>query len=219
MPLRSAPKRGRTGSRRKERQSGAKAVFLNIPYDHKFRDLYLAYIVGVSALGLAPFATLGIPGDRRLDRIFSLIRSCKYSIHDLSRVEVDAVPPRTPRFNMPLELGLAVAWKRLGARSHNWFVFESRLRRAEKSCSDISGTDIYIHDADVKGVFRQLRNALVRPSNQPTVPQMTAIYQELKPVVRRILRNAGTNDIYEAQVFSEIRVAARQLSLKHITVQ
>ena len=217
MPLKSVPRRGRTGTRRKRRQSGAKAVFLNIPYDHKFRELYLAYIVGVSALGLAPFATLGIPGDRRLDRIFSLIKSCKYSIHDLSRVEIDAGPPRTPRFNMPLELGLAVAWKRLGARSHSWFIFESQLRRAEKSCSDVSGTDIYIHDANVRGVFRQLRNALVRPSNQPTVPQMAAIYEELKPVVRRILKNAGTNDIYEAQVFSEIRVAARQLSLKRIT--
>ncbi len=216
MPSKDVPRRERTGTRLRRRQSGAKAVFLNIPYDQKFRDLYLAYIVGASALGLFPFATLGIPGDRRLDRIFSLIQSCKYSIHDLSRVEVDAVPPRTPRFNMPLELGLAIAWKRLGSKSHNWFIFESKLRRAEKSCSDINGTDIYIHDGDVKGIFRQLRNALVRPNNQPTVPQMISIYEELRPVVRRILKNAGTNDVYEAQVFSEIRLAARQLALKHI---
>jgi hypothetical protein len=173
----------------------------------------LAYVVGVSALGLVPFATLGLPGDRRLDRIFSLIHSCKYSIHDLSRVEVDAGPPRTPRFNMPLELGLAIAWKRVGSASHTWFIFESQLRRAEKSCSDISGTDVYIHGADVRGVFR---NALVRPDSQPTVPQMTAIYEELKPVVRRILRNAGTNDVYQAQVFAEIRLAAQQLAAKHI---
>lgn len=216
MPSRRLPGRGPTSSRLTGPQRNAKAVFLNIPYDHKFKHLYLAYIVGVSALGLVPFATLGIPGDRRLDRIFSVMRSCKYSIHDLSRVEVDAGPPRTPRFNMPLELGLAIAWQRVGSPLHRWFVFESELRRAEKSCSDISGTDVYIHAAEVMGVFRQLRNALVRPNNQPTVPQMNAIYEELKPVVRRILRNAGTNDVYEAQVFSEISLAAQQLSSKHL---
>lgn len=192
MPSRSAPKREHTSSRPRGRQSSARAVFLNLPYDQRFKHLYLAYIVGVSALGLVPFATLGIPGDRRMDRIFSLMESCKYSIHDLSRVEVDASPPRTPRFNMPLELGLAIALQRLGSQSHNWFIFESLLRRAEKSCSDISGTDVYIHQAEVEGVFRQLRNALVRPNNQPTVPQMAAIYADLKPVVRRILRDAGT---------------------------
>jgi hypothetical protein len=216
MPSRRPPGREHISSRPRRRRSSAKAVFLNIPYDHKFKHLYLAYIVGVSALGLAPFATLGIPGDRRLDRILSLIQSCKYSIHDLSRVEVDAGPPRTPRFNMPLELGLAIAWKRLGSPSHSWFIFESQLRRAEKSCSDISGTDVYIHDAEVRGVFRQLRNALVRPDHQPTVPQMFAIYEELKPIVRRILRNAGTKDVYEAQVFAEIGLAAQQLASQHI---
>ena len=216
MPSRRLPRRGHTSFRSRGRQSGVKAVFLNIPYDHKFKHLYLAYIVGVSALGLVPFATLGIPGDRRLDRIFSLMQSCKYSIHDLSRVEVDTGPLRTPRFNMPLELGLAIAWQRVGSASHSWFVFVSQLRRAEKSCSDISGTDIYIHAAEVRGVFRQLRNALVRPNNQPTMPQMIAIYEALKPIVRRILRNAGTNDVYEAQVFSEISLAAQQLSSKHL---
>lgn len=117
---------------------------------------------------------------------------------------------------MPLELGLAIAWNRAGSASHSWFVFESQLRRAEKSCSDINGTDVYIHGADIRGVFRELRNALVRPTSQPTVPQMTSIYEELKPVIRQILRNGGTKDVYEAQVFAEIRLAAQQLAAKHI---
>lgn len=69
------------------------AVFLNIPYDDRFRRQYLAYIVGLSQLGLQPRATLGIPGgERRLDRILALIQSCRYSIHDLSRVEIDRNP-------------------------------------------------------------------------------------------------------------------------------
>ena len=85
-------------------------VFLNIPYDTKFDRLFRAYICGISAFGLVPRATLEIPGGaRRLDRILELIRSCAYAVHDLSRVELDAHKPRTPRFNMPFELGLSVA--------------------------------------------------------------------------------------------------------------
>ena len=87
------------------------ACFLNIPYDQQFEKLYLAYIVGLTALGFVPRATLGVPKDeRRLQRIFSLIQTCRYSVHDLSRIQLDRKTPRAPRFNMPFELGLAVAW-------------------------------------------------------------------------------------------------------------
>lgn len=98
----------RTGSEPRE------SAFLNIPYDRDFEDLYLAYIAGVAAFGLSPRAALEFPGGaRRLDRILDVIRECEYSFHDLSRVEVDATPPATPRFNMPFELGLTVACARL----------------------------------------------------------------------------------------------------------
>ena len=96
-----------------------KSVFLNIPYDTAFQRLYLAYIAGLSAFGLTPRATLEIPGgERRLDRIFELIQSCRYSIHDLSRVQLDRRPPVTPRFNMPFEFGLVTAWTKLFPQAH-----------------------------------------------------------------------------------------------------
>jgi hypothetical protein len=102
-------------------------VFLNIPYDKKFERLFLAYIAGLSAFGLVPRATLEIPdSSRRLDKILKLIRNCRYSIHDLSRVELDRKKPRTPRFNMPFELGLTVAYqKQAKSKKENWYVFES----------------------------------------------------------------------------------------------
>jgi hypothetical protein len=80
------------------------SVFLNVPYDRQFSRLYLAYITALSAMGFVQEATLGITGNRRLDRIAGLIERCEYSIHDLSRVQLDLNPPRTPRFNMPFEL-------------------------------------------------------------------------------------------------------------------
>jgi hypothetical protein len=100
-------------------QKPSPEVFLNVPYDKKFERLFLALISGISAFGLVPRATLEITTSvRRLDRILDLIRRCEYSIHDLSRVEIDRGAPRTPRFNMPFELGLSVA-------------FEKKLRRVE----------------------------------------------------------------------------------------
>jgi hypothetical protein len=55
------------------------SCFLNIPYDKSFENLYLAYIIGLTALGFTPRATLGFPRDsRRLDRIFNLVQSCRF---------------------------------------------------------------------------------------------------------------------------------------------
>src|SRR5438094_650912 len=106
-----SPARHREGSPSARRPLPPDEVFLNLPYDEKSQRLYLAYICGIRALEMDPRVTLEIPGGtRRLDRIFPLIQGCRFSIHDLSRVQLDGKHPRTPRLNMPFELGLAVAW-------------------------------------------------------------------------------------------------------------
>lgn len=184
-------------------------VFLNIPYDHEFQNLCLAYICGICAFGFVPRATLEIPGsERRLDRIFSLIRSCRFSIHDLSRVELDKTPPRTPRFNMPFELGLAVAWERLGAKKHTWYVFEAKAHRLSKSLSDLDGTDAYVHGGSMGGIFREISNAFVRPGRQPSVQKMREIYRGVASGLPDILRRTGAASMYNARVFREICVTA-----------
>jgi hypothetical protein len=138
-------------------------VFLNIPYDKKFERLYLAYIAGISAFGLVPRATLEIPtSTRRLDHILELLYKCPIALHDLSRVELDRTPPRTPRFNMLFELGLSVAWEQMGSNRHAWFVLESHNYRLAKSLSDLNGTDVHIHNGSINGVFRALANVFVR---------------------------------------------------------
>ncbi len=191
---------------------------MNIPYDKQFQNLYLAYICGISAFGLVPRATLEIPGGaRRLDRIFILIRHCRYSVHDLSRVELDRKPPRTPRFNMPFDLGLSVAWERLRKKKHIWFVYEARNRRLTKSLSDLNGTDAYIHDAKIAGVFRELCNSFVRPGRQPSVQQMERIYRDVKKGLPEILRGAGTKSLYRTRVFKDICVVASASALRNMT--
>src|ERR1700739_747194 len=113
-------------------------VFLNIPYDSAFENLYLAYIAGLSAFGLIPRATLEIPpSQRRLERILKLIQQCSYSIHDLYRVQLDAKVSRVPRFNMPFELGLAVA-QDAGNRRQTWYVCETVSYSINKSLSNLN---------------------------------------------------------------------------------
>lgn len=165
-------------------------------------------------LGLSPRATLEIPGgERRLDRIFKLIQSCRYSMHDLSRVQLDWTAPATPRFNMPLELGLAIAWAKLNRGAHTWFVTETQPRRALKSISDLNGTDFNIHDGTVEGVMRELGNAFVRRGHsQPAVPQMMWTYRRLRKHVLELQESAGTQTLFEARIFGDICVAASKLA-------
>lgn len=184
-------------------------VFLNTPYDDSFQNLFLAYIAGISSFGLVPRATLEIPGGRRrLDRIYDLIQNCRYSIHDLSKVELDSRPPPTPRFNMPFELGLSVAWEKMHRREHIWFVFERKRWRLAKSLSDLNGTDPYIHNGRVTGVFRELCNAFRRPGKQPSVQEMRTIYNQAKEALPTILDNAGAYSIFQTRPFKEVCIVA-----------
>lgn len=189
------------------------AVFLNIPYDDRFRRLYLAYIVGLTELGLEPRATLGIPGgERRLDRILELIQSCRYSVHDLSRIELDRKPPPTPRFNMPLELGMSLTWQRLNPARHTWFVLESENRRLQKSMSDLNGTDPNIHGGTIEGVMRELCNAFIRKEPQPGVPQMLETYYKVRHQLNDLMKVAGTTNLFEARVFKDLCFVARAVA-------
>jgi hypothetical protein len=187
------------------------AVFLNIPYDQRFRALYLAYIAGLVHLGLEPRVTLGLPsGTRRLDKIVALVQSCRYSIHDVSRVGLDRNPPfATPRFNMPFELGLAVAWERSNPAKHTWFVFEEKSFRIQKSLSDLNGTDPQIHSGQVSGVLRELRNIFRRTRNQPSVPEMTSTYNAISRRSGAILAAAGATSLFEARSFQDLCYEAR----------
>jgi len=181
-------------------------VFLNVPYDRKFENLFLAYVAGVSAFGLTPRATLEIRNSkRRLEKIVELIAQCRYSIHDLSRVELDQSAPKTPRFNMPFELGLAVGHEMsANGRDHRWFVCEAKGQRLLKSLSDLNGTDPHIHDGTIVGVFRELRNIFTRPGRQPTVQEMARVYRQVRRSVPSVLHKSGSDSLYNATVFKDL---------------
>src|SRR5438093_5118087 len=86
-----------------------RSVFLNVPFDKSYEPLFVGLISALVALGRTPRCVLELPemGQGRLVRILRLIQSCGVSIHDLSRVGLPV------RFNMPFELGIAVALARV----------------------------------------------------------------------------------------------------------
>lgn len=186
------------------RHKRIQSFFLNIPYDAQFEELYLAYIVGLTQLGLKINATLAVPNQGRLKRIVGLIQKSDVSIHDLSRIELSS---GSPRFNMPLELGLALYHFHMTKGRRRVFVFEKKAYRTQQSTSDINGIDPQIHHGKPRGVMVGLRNIFCQ-SDETTVPEMLSSYRAVKRKLPELRRNAGSRSLFGASVFKDLTVAA-----------
>jgi hypothetical protein len=189
------------------------SVFLNIPYDNAFEALYLAYIVGLTQLGLRVNAAVAVPNQGRLKTIIELIEQSDLSIHDLSRIEVSR---GVPRFNMPIELGLALYRSHVTRGRHRVFIFESRRYRAQRSTSDVNSIDPQIHNGTPKGLMSGLRNIFRQPGHVTTVPEMLASYRAVKQRLPELRRNSGSKSLFEAAVFQDLSLAALVESQKLI---
>lgn len=110
---------------------------------------------------------------------------------------------------MPFELGLAVAhYGNASGRKRHWFVCEAVQRRLLKSLSDLNGTDPYIHDGKIVGVFRELCNIFTRADRQPSTQQMRGIYRGMRRSLPEILRRSGATSLFGARVFQSLCVVA-----------
>jgi hypothetical protein len=92
-------------------------------------------------------ASTGDTAVPRVERILQAFRECRYSIHDLSRYQGEGAE-NLARFNMPLELGMAMALRGLepDADSHDWLVMVPDGHLYERYISDLGGFDPAIHD-------------------------------------------------------------------------
>jgi hypothetical protein len=158
----------------------------------------------LTQLGFTINATLAVPNQGRLERIVRLIEESDVSIHDLSRIELSS---GIPRFNMPLELGLALYRSHATRGGHKVFVFEKKRYRMQQSTSDIGGIDPLIHNGTPDGVMVGLRNIFYQ-SDGTTVPEMLASYRTVKRKLPALRRNAGSQSLFEASVFNDLILAA-----------
>jgi hypothetical protein len=142
------------------------SVFLNVPFDARYRRLFDALVFAVHDCGFIARSALEVDdsGQARVDKILDIIESSKFGIHDISRAGIDR-KTKLPRFNMPLELGFFLGAKRFGSardREKRCLVLDrDRDRyRYRNFCSDISGQDIRAHRDDPVEAIRAVRNWL-----------------------------------------------------------
>lgn len=125
------------------------SIFVNCPFDTIYKPLFRAILFAIFDCGFTPRCTLEEDDSSqiRIERIYTIIESCQYGIHDISRTELDS-KYKLPRFNMPLELGLFLSAKRFGKRKHGMkscLILDKKPYRYQKFISDISGQDIVGH--------------------------------------------------------------------------
>lgn len=133
-------------------------VFINCPFDKSYMDDVLKPILYVLVKnGFFPRLSLEVSdsGQVRLQKITEIIKSCKYSIHDLSIVKSKKAK-EFARMNMPFELGIDYGLKNSGISKLNekqFLILEAIKYDYMKAISDINGFDIKVHSNETEKIF------------------------------------------------------------------
>jgi hypothetical protein len=173
-----------------------RSVFLNCPFDDLFVPLFHAAVLTIGALGFTPRCARETEGesDPRIDRIARGLRESKYSIHDLSRFQGEG-PDNLSRFNMPLELGMALALRYQGKISgtpHNWVALVPRGFAHQKFISDLAGFDPPAHEQTPATVIKAISGWLtLQPGFSPPAPSPKTIL-DTYPKLIKLLEEAKT---------------------------
>lgn len=165
----------------------ALSVFINCPYDHEFEPLFDSIIFATVCCGFQPRSALerADVAKARIERITQAMFACRYSIHDLSRCKGEG-DENLARFNMPLELGMAMARRFLGAEEHDWLVLIPDGPQRSRYISDLSGFDPMIYDGTRESMIVQV---MVWLSDRPgaVIPfTPAAVWSKLPEMDRRL---------------------------------
>jgi hypothetical protein len=162
------------------RRGYAGSVFINCPFDSDYQPLFHAIVFAILDAGFTPRSALELDDglEVRIDKILNIISDCKFSLHDLSRTELQKAN-RLPRFNMPFELGICVGAKRFGDGVHkekSALILDVERYRYQAFISDIAGQDIKAHNGDPQNAITHVRNWLSASSRRRTIPGGAVIW-------------------------------------------
>lgn len=151
--------------RRLRRPAFDVSVFVNCPFDEAYKPLLDAQLFCIHDCGFLARTALEVSGsgETRLDKIARIIRESRFSLHDISRVELTPASP-LPRFNMPFECGLAFGSLLYGP-SPKTGPRDLLLLAAEKfqdklTLSDLSGQDASYHGNQPAIMIKMVRKFL-----------------------------------------------------------
>lgn len=138
-----------------------RSVFINCPIDTAYIKYLLKPILFVIIKnGFNPRLSLEVSdsGEQRLLKITKLIKSCQYSIHDISIVK-SRKANEFSRMNMPFELGIDYGLRNSGNMrlfKKQFLILESTKYDYMKALSDINGMDIKVHGNETEQMFECL---------------------------------------------------------------
>lgn len=171
------------------------SVFLNVPFDTKYKRLFNALVFAIHDCGFIARSALEVEdsGQSRVDRILAIIEQSKFGIHDISRAGVDRVT-KLARFNMPLELGFFLGAKRFGSTRHQekrCLILDRDRYRYRSFCSDISGQDIRAHSDEPREAIRAIRDWLSSHTPGIQMPGGRAIFERYELFRAQLPDQAG----------------------------
>jgi hypothetical protein len=149
------------------------SVFINCPFDDDYKPILRAIVYAIYRCGFYPQTALDEDDgtEIRLLKIIRKMKSCRYGIHDLSRIELNAA--KFPRFNMPFELGIFWGAKYFGDNSQkrkNALILEREKYTYQQYISDLSGIDTKAHKNDPVTALRRVHSWLNTASHRKTIP-------------------------------------------------
>ncbi len=194
-----------------------KSVFINCPYDLGFVDLFHSIVFTVVAHGFIPRSAKEseASADPRIERISEALFESKYSIHDLSRFTGEGID-NFARFNMPLELGIAIALRYAGRRTgrvHNWQVLVAGGYAYQRFASDLAGFDPSMHDMTVASMVRVVSSWLRRQPDvaapAPSARAVLAAYEEFRLQIEHLRHEALDDSIWPDILLAAYRTSPR----------
>jgi hypothetical protein len=160
--------------------------------------LFHAAVLTIAALSFTPRCARETEGesDPRIDRIARGLRESKYSIHDLSRFQGEG-PDNISRFNMPLELGMALSLRyqgKVSGISHNWVALVPVGFVHQRFISDLAGFDPPPHEQTPASVIRAIAGWLmIQPDFAPPAPsprKILAAYPQMRDLLEQAKNDA-----------------------------
>ncbi len=175
-------------------------IFLNIPYSSRYTRLEVGIMATVTAYDLTPWmARQRLRVEMRLLKIVEMMLTCRYGLTDLSYVK---------RLNMPLELGLLLAFGKEN------FITSGKPYGAVKSISDLNFADIHYH----RGRVRELIAGLSRWIEQSCSPKRLSAATLYGRYLRlwRIRRKLGSDfdKLRPQEISALLGIAADEFQLR-----
>lgn len=133
----------------------AKSVFINCPFDAEYSALFDAVLFSAVCCGFMPRSAL---------------ESGSVAEPLLSR-STGAGSENLARFNMPLELGMAMARRFMDEEEHDWLVLVPRGHAYLRFASDLAAYDPATHDGSINSVVVAVRAWL--STRKDAIPPIT----------------------------------------------